>query len=1647
MKHFYRLVLFVVALGVSPSLFGQEKQSSHQGKSFIRKNNHTKKSGQTWSPLLSNDAAQKLTLTANQSDIRNGSAPVATERNCFTVEHEKKLTDKFPKRTTATDFENALAAHRSMTRLAAEEEEIVYRIPTIVHVVHHGEPLGTGSNISQEQVLSQFEVLNEDFQRIGAGYNEHPDGADINIEFVPVLTGPDGKLLDEPGIDRVFGYSAYYHYDNIELELKPNTQWDPERYFNIWVVKFGGGFSGYLGYAQFPTLSGLDGLFDDLAAHTDGVVIGYQYFGRVGDLAEDFDQGRTATHEVGHWLGLRHIWGDGDCTVDDYCEDTPNTSGPNTSCEFRDSCPEEGVDMIENYMDYSTDACMNVFTNDQKFRIRTVMELSPRRNSLVACQTAPEAVVGANSADWNNRSWFKYTATADEVVFISSVGSTEVDTRLSIFSDCNSLPMMTNDNAAGTMQSAISVSMQAGETIKILWENDMYEAFDWQLSVSAPETGAACGVADAVIAGANHLPSTALTSYWYQYQASGESEKVLITSPDHAFTVYGNNCNQLNPLKASGTAAVIYDLSAGESIYIAFDALGGDFDWTFAIDAMRAGEACSDAVAATIGENTIPYDAPFSYWYTYTMPEAGRINISTSTESLGEINLSVFKNCDGQPIASYAGTTGVLDNIPLAAGETVLIHWESNADVAELAWTLESLPYNNGELCSIAKEAQLGVNHTDATPQWFTYTTTKFTNLKISSIGFTDVDTHLIIKRDCDGTITDDNDNALSGGTVYSQAELVLYGVQPGEKFYILWSEKWAFDGFDWSIEEVDPLPGDNCITAKQSVIGTNTVEYRPDHNNFGNLFWSKFTIPASGKTVTAFASQPIDAAIYVNNNCETFSFVDSDQGLSRAVNLPAGTEIVIIWDHDDITEDFTWELSVENISPGDGCLNPVRAVEGTNEATATPMWYDYVMTGAGSLHVKFEETEETPRAFVGLLQGCGDAATILFQEENEGFVSGLNAGDHIMIYWTVGYPFGSATWTLDEIPERQGDTCEDPLPASYGLNHATYATQWFTYTAETTGNLIISSRAFTFNNTYVEVYDGCDGALLASSDDIFSFEDFIQYFQSEALVENVQEGQTLLIKWSGIYSFQPFDWEIVSDAPRQGDSCEDPITAVEGLNNAMKPVPSWFTFTMPRTGPLTINSIGHSELNTYLEVYSACDGEMIASSDDYLGDIQSFVHFEELQAGETVLIRWSNFYVSEKYTFDWMLTVGEPDPGLVCTFPAQASVGENTVPNYISNFYWYTFTMPEDNKKLKIKRLSTPSTYGRTIGVTADCERFNDYAIADDSVTVVGLSAGQEVKIFFGELKTGVRNTFDWELSIVDLEQGDLCSTPLDASHGTHHATGEPTWYSYTMPFDGSVYLSSMEGNDRYIDTYVEVWDACDGTLITSNDNTDDWTTWLSELMVDDLSEGHTIYIKWALNGPFQKPFEWKLNVINPDNHAPVISDVVFDLELQPVDGQIIGTLDAEDADGDPLAYSFVTGNEDGAFALDALTGEVSIANADLLNGLTTGRQMEVSVADYMVSAQATVSIAIVTSTMEDEKNAIFAYPNPSSGRKEIQLRVPAGFVIHSVQLTDLSGRVQLLPDPSAKQVDVSNLGDGIYFLTLETNKGRKMIKLAVAK
>ena len=323
------------------------------------------------------------------------STSLFSQRKCATHERYEYLKQVYPELENQNRFEKWLGRkmqEKSHQLRAFEDRRSIqptYIIPVVVHVIHNGEAEGVGSNISDQQILSQIEVLNEDFRRFNKDTINTPEqfkavAADTEIEFRLAKRDPQG--LPTNGIKRVLGPQDKYSFFNDEEKLKILSYWPAEDYLNIWIInEFTEG--DYIGYATYP-ISNLPGIDDpNYNRLLDGVVIGHKYFGSIdkGDfpvLEPNYDKGRTVTHEIGHFLGLRHVWGDGGCGMDDYCDDTPPQDSQTSGCPSMSvSCGSD--DMIQNYMDYTHDRCMNLFTVCQKQRMITVLENSPRRLSLI----------------------------------------------------------------------------------------------------------------------------------------------------------------------------------------------------------------------------------------------------------------------------------------------------------------------------------------------------------------------------------------------------------------------------------------------------------------------------------------------------------------------------------------------------------------------------------------------------------------------------------------------------------------------------------------------------------------------------------------------------------------------------------------------------------------------------------------------------------------------------------------------------------------------------------------------------------------------------------------------------------------------------------------------------------------------------------------------------------------------------------------------------------------------------------------------------------------------------------------------------------------------------------------------------------------
>lgn len=241
-------------------------------------------------------------------------------------------------------------------------------VPVVVHVVYNT----ASENISDEQIKSQIDVLNKDFRAQNADKSKVPGvwaglAADANVQFALATKDPSGHSTS--GITRKKTTRTSFSDDDSVKSVSGGgvKAWSSKRYLNIWVCTLGGGL---LGYAQFP----------GGPQNTDGVVILNTAFGTKGTASPPFNFGRTATHEIGHWLNLHHIWGDSSvhsCSDSDFVSDTPVQEGPNygkpTFAHISCNNGPNG-DMFMNYMDYVDDDSMFMLTPQQIVRIQTTLD-------------------------------------------------------------------------------------------------------------------------------------------------------------------------------------------------------------------------------------------------------------------------------------------------------------------------------------------------------------------------------------------------------------------------------------------------------------------------------------------------------------------------------------------------------------------------------------------------------------------------------------------------------------------------------------------------------------------------------------------------------------------------------------------------------------------------------------------------------------------------------------------------------------------------------------------------------------------------------------------------------------------------------------------------------------------------------------------------------------------------------------------------------------------------------------------------------------------------------------------------------------------------------------------------------------------------
>ena len=262
-------------------------------------------------------------------------------------------------------------------RAGDSPESVVHQIPVVFHIMYYDEQ----DNISDAQIQSALTILNQDMRRLNPDTANlravfKSSAADLEVEFVLAKIGPNGECSN--GINRRWNINSLAANNNIKSSLSwPNT-----KYLNVWVVRginLAGTAAGtiVLGYSAFP--------YNGIPGTQDGIVIRHDQLGSIGTAQGE--RHRTLTHEVGHYLNLFHTF-QGGCAFGDQCADTPPVAASSSGCNStQNTCTvdlPDLPDMIENYMDYSSNQCMNTFTQNQKSRAKAVLTSSQLRGNLAS---------------------------------------------------------------------------------------------------------------------------------------------------------------------------------------------------------------------------------------------------------------------------------------------------------------------------------------------------------------------------------------------------------------------------------------------------------------------------------------------------------------------------------------------------------------------------------------------------------------------------------------------------------------------------------------------------------------------------------------------------------------------------------------------------------------------------------------------------------------------------------------------------------------------------------------------------------------------------------------------------------------------------------------------------------------------------------------------------------------------------------------------------------------------------------------------------------------------------------------------------------------------------------------------------------------
>lgn len=538
---------------------------------------------------------KKITLAIS---LLVGLNSFAQNRECATMGNFDRLKVEHPEIISQMENienqTNQFIQNQQTAKLIAGNTNSIFavvNIPVVVHVLYNT----ASQNISDAQIQSQIKILNDDFRKLNADVTRVPSTftsvvADVGINFCLASVSPTGAATT--GINRVATSVTSFAADD---KMKSSSTggvnpWSTDKYLNIWVCNLGGGL---LGYAQFP----------GGPATTDGVVIGYKFFGNTGTVTAPYNKGRTATHEVGHWLNLRHIWGDANCGSD-LVNDTPTHTGANYGCPTHPKSNTCGTsaEMFMNYMDYTDDGCMYMFTLGQKSRMQALFASGGARASLLT-----SGACGGTTTT---------TCAVPSGLNASSITSSSATLNWSAVSGASSYNVRIKSTASTTWTTATSTTTSKGFTG--LAANTTYEfqvqtvcssgtsAYSASKTFTTSATGTTTGNTLTVGTGTG---TTAVAPYGTYYM--DEKVQFILTKADLVNAGYSSTNNVLRSLAFNVASASTQAMNAF-TIKMRHTT-SASFSSTSFFASTNMTTVFSGNVTAVTGWNTHTFSTPFNY--------------------------------------------------------------------------------------------------------------------------------------------------------------------------------------------------------------------------------------------------------------------------------------------------------------------------------------------------------------------------------------------------------------------------------------------------------------------------------------------------------------------------------------------------------------------------------------------------------------------------------------------------------------------------------------------------------------------------------------------------------------------------------------------------------------------------------------------------------------------------------------------------------------------------------------------------------------------------------------------------------------------------------------------------------------------------